>query len=155
MGFSIVFWIISSVYCTASELFCEPILGQSQLSKTGLIALNRPTVLNGIITVRSEHIPFGGVLEFLIEHENNEGDSKGREPGGVEDYDALIRIEFTRDKMFMSSRIGKEIFGKEEFILNVADNSKLTLQLLGTLVYFLYNLLIIYMNIGHMFSVYI
>ncbi len=71
MGFSILLWIISGVYCTASELFCEPILGQSQLSKTGLIALNRPTVLKGIITVRSEQIPFGGVLEFLIEHENN------------------------------------------------------------------------------------
>ena len=134
---SLIFlWILSSAYRPASGLICKPILDTSQLSRTGVLDLDSPISLNGVITAKREGIPYGGVLEFLIEHEENQGD---RERDGSRDreiYDASLRIEFNRDSVILSSRIGQKFFGENVFQLNSnrTEDSSLTIQLLGRLV---------------------
>ena len=139
MSVLILLWILSICYRKVSSrrLVCVPILDISQLPQTGVLELNNLTSLNGVITIRSDGIPYGGVLEFLIEREDRQSVF---ERDGLPDrrsYDALIRIEFNRDSVIISSRIGpNDTIGEDEFQLNsnALENSSLLLQLLGRLV---------------------
>ena len=69
-----------------------------------------------------------GLLEFLIEN--------GREDRNGEDLSvALIRVEFKSDRMTVSSRYGRELFGMESLtLMNETQNSSQILQFLGRLV---------------------
>ena len=128
----IFIWALSSSYTTQSSLFCEQILDNNQLSTTGLVIdLNKPTALNGVITVKTEHQPHQGVLELLIEPE--EEDNGRDELKGREEYDALIRVELSRNEVHVSSRVGQELLGQVTLQMraDVTQNSSLTLQLLA------------------------
>ena len=111
-----------------SQQFCKPILSGNQLTSTGVLDLANYTTLNGIITLRSENVIRAGLLEFLIESGNED---KNREDLGV----ALIRVEFKSDRITLSSRYGRELFGMQSLMLmNETQNSSQILQFLGRLV---------------------
>jgi hypothetical protein len=128
------FWTLSIGYKTALSLFCEPILDTNQLSITGVIDLVSPTALNGVITVKSEKIPYGGVLEFLTDREKSQGENGRYKHRDREDYDALLMIKFTKDGVIFSSRLRGHYFGETSFQINETESESLTLQLLGLLV---------------------
>ena len=139
MGLLILLWTLSTCYRITSGLSCWPILAPSQLSRTGVIELNTSASLyNGtVITLQIEEIPNGGVLKFLIEREDSEGDSERDENLDEEQYDVLLRIEFTADKIVMShSKKGDDFVREQEFLLNPnrTEGSPISLQLLARLV---------------------
>ncbi|XP_063683605.1 uncharacterized protein LOC134818113 [Bolinopsis microptera] len=135
MGLLILLWILSICYRITSGISCWPILAPSQLTRTGVIVLNNATSLYGMITLESEEIPDGGVLEFLIDREDSQGNGGRYENLDEEQYDVLLRIEFTPDKIVMSnSIIGEDLVGEQEFLLNPnrTEGSPIFLQLLGS-----------------------
>ena len=125
--FSLLSTLIFHIAATSKQ-FCKPILSVNQLSSTGLLDLANYTTLKGIITLRSEHVIREGLLEFLIE--------SGREDRNGEDLSvALIRVEFKSDRITVSSRYGRELFGMQSLtLMNETHNSSQILQLLGRLV---------------------
>ena len=139
MRILIFLWALSSGYTTQSRLFCEQILDNNQLSTTGLVIdLNKPTALNGVITVKTDHQPYQGVLELLIEPEEDNGRDELKDR---EEYDALMRVEVSRDEVHLSSRIGRDLLGQVTFQMraDVTENSSLTLQLLARWVHIFYS----------------
>lgn len=128
------FWLNRYDLRVYGNVKCGPLLDASQLLETGTLDLNNFTSFNGVITFKTEGIPVGGILEFLVE--SNSGDQTGR--SGNLMFDVILRIEFNSDQAVLSSSFGAKKYGVRELDLMTDLDSLLIFQVLGRFAFFKY-----------------
>lgn len=135
----VLVWTFSCSCSDLSGFNCGPILDFDQLPKKGVLKLNNSIKLNGTITLKVGGIPTGGVIEFLAEREDTDYDNQLNNGSHDENPAAILRIEFGRKSLNLSSRIGM-VEKQFQLIPDKLENSSFTLQLLGRFVCHLFPL---------------